>query len=51
MVINPLTDSPFSPWDQHQMAYWNRYSGDLFQVLASPTSTWAYQNGVSDIAG
>jgi hypothetical protein len=51
VVINPLTDSPFSPWDQYQMAYWNRYSGGLFQVSASPTSSWAYPNGVSDIVG
>jgi matrixin len=51
VVVNPLTDSPFSPWDQYQMDYWNRYGGDLFQVSASPTSTWAYRNGVSDIAG
>jgi hypothetical protein len=51
VVINPLIDSPFSPWDQYEMAYWNRYGGDLFRVSASPTSTWAYENGVSDIAG
>jgi hypothetical protein len=51
VVVNPLTDSPFSPWDQYQMDYWNRYSGDLFQVSASPTSSWAYRNGVSDIVG
>jgi hypothetical protein len=51
VVINPLVDSPFSPWDQYQMAHWNRYGGDLFRVSASPTATWAYQNGVSDIVG
>ena len=51
VVINPLIDSPFSPWDQYEMAYWNRYGGDLFRVSASPTSSWAYKNGVSDIAG
>ncbi len=51
VVVNPLTDSPFSPWDQYQMEYWNRYSGDLFQVSASPTPNWAYNNGVSDIVG
>jgi hypothetical protein len=51
VVINPLTDSPFSPWDQYEMAYWNLYGGDLFRVSASPTSSWAYQNGVSDITG
>jgi hypothetical protein len=52
IVINPLpADSPFSPWDQHEMAYWNVYGGDLFRVTASPSATWAYGNGVSDIAG
>jgi hypothetical protein len=51
IVVNPLTDPPFSPWDQEEMAYWNRYAGDLFRVSASPTSTWAFHNDVSDIAG
>ncbi len=52
VVINPLPEgSPFSPWDQHEMAYWNVYGGDLFRVTASPSPTWAYGNGVSDIAG
>jgi hypothetical protein len=51
VVINPLADSPFSPWDEHAMAYWNRYAGDLFRVTESPTASWAYRNGVSDIVG
>jgi hypothetical protein len=51
VVVNPLTNSPFSPWDQYEMAYWNRYSGDLFRVLDPPASTWAYNNGVSDMVG
>jgi hypothetical protein len=52
VVINPLpADSPFSPWDQHEMAYWNVYGGDLFRVTDSPSSTWSYGNGVFDIAG
>jgi matrixin len=51
IVINPLTDSEFSPWDQQEMAYWNLYAGDLFRVSASPTRTWAYGNGISDITG
>ncbi|MFL6258967.1 MAG: hypothetical protein ACJ76Y_04575 [Thermoanaerobaculia bacterium] len=51
VVVNPLTDATFAPWDQYEMAYWNRYSGDLFRVSASPTPTWAYGNGVSDIVG
>jgi hypothetical protein len=51
VVVNPLADSPFSPWDEYEMAYWNLYGGDLFRVSASPTPFWAYRNGVSDIAG
>ena len=51
IVVNPLTGSPFSPWDQYEMAHWNRYGGDLFRVSASPTPTWAYNNGISDITG
>ena len=51
IVINPLTDSEFSPWDQQEMAYWNLYAGDLFRVSAAPTRTWAYGDGISDITG
>jgi hypothetical protein len=51
VVVNPLTDSELSPWDQYEMAYWNRYSGDLFRVQDPPSSSWAYNNGVSDIVG
>jgi len=51
VVVNPLTDPQFSPWDQYEMAYWNRYSADLFRVSAAPTPNWAYGNGVSDIVG
>jgi len=51
VIVNPLTDSEFSPWDQYEMAYWNRYSGDLFRVLDPPTASWAYNNGVSDMVG
>jgi hypothetical protein len=51
VVVNPLTDSEFSPWDQVEMANWNRYSGDLFRVQDPPSSSWAYNNGVSDMVG
>jgi hypothetical protein len=51
VIVNPLTDSPFSPWDTYEMANWNRYSGDLFRVLDPPSPSWAYRNGVSDIVG
>ena len=48
--INPLPPGPFSPADQEAMAYWNLYSGDLFRA-ASPSTQWAYGNGVFDLAG
>ncbi|HEY0514321.1 MAG TPA: hypothetical protein VGH73_20620 [Thermoanaerobaculia bacterium] len=52
ILVNPLTaGSAFSPWDQREMALWNLYAGDLFEVVATPSSTWAFGNGVSDIAG
>ncbi|MEA2560756.1 MAG: hypothetical protein QOH06_2260 [Acidobacteriota bacterium] len=52
IVVNPLLPgTPFSPVDQHQMAYWNVYAGDLFRVSANPTATWSYGNGVFDVAG
>jgi len=52
VVINPLpAGSPFSPWDQHEMAYWNFYGGDILRVTSSPSETWAYGNGVFDIPG
>ena len=52
VVVNPLPpDSAFAPWDQGAMAYWNRYAGDLYRVTATPSSTWAFGNGISDIAG
>lgn len=51
IVFNPLPSSfSFSPADQNQMAYWNRYARDLFRVRAS-TGTWSFGNGVFDQAG
>ena len=50
IAINVLPpDSPFSPHDQHQMAYWNAYAPDLFQVMPDATGSWAYGNGTFDI--
>ena len=49
VVVNPLMDADFAPWDQYQMAYWNRYRKDLFRVSAAPSATWSYGNGVSDM--
>lgn len=52
IVVNPLLPgSPFSPWDQREMDYWNLYAGDLFRVSPTPTADWAFGNGVFDIAG
>lgn len=52
IVVNPLpSSSPFSPGDQYAMSYWNRYGGDLYRVMDPPSPTWAYGNGVFDIAG
>jgi hypothetical protein len=49
IVFSPLPeDSPFSPHDQHQMAYWNAYHPDLFRV-GPPTGLWSFGNGVFEI--
>lgn len=49
IVFTPLPgDSPFSPHDQHQMAYWNSYHADLFRV-GPPTGLWSIGNGVFEI--
>jgi hypothetical protein len=50
IVFSPLpADSPFSPYDQQQMAYWNVYRPDLFRV-GQPTTAWDFGNGVFEIA-
>lgn len=52
VVVNPLpADSPFSPWDQYEMSYWNRYGGEIYRVADPPSPFWSYGNGVFDIAG
>lgn len=52
LVIDPIpAGAPFSSIDQQMMAYWNLYARDLFRVPATPSSSWAYGNGVFDIAG
>jgi hypothetical protein len=43
--------SSFSPYDQYQMGYWNIYAKNLFRVLVHPSPTWAFGNGVFDLAG
>lgn len=52
IVFNQLpSDYPGSPHDQLQMTYWNVYARNLFRVYPNPTGTWAFDNGVFDIAG
>lgn len=49
IVFSPLpAESPLSPYDQHQMAYWNVYRPDLFRV-GPPTAAWDFGNGVFEI--
>jgi len=52
IVVNPLpADSPFSPWDQYEMSYWNRYGGEIYRVADPPSPSWSFGNGVFDMAG
>ena len=53
IVVNqfPPALAPWSPEDQFQMSSWNHYASDVFRVSATPTDTWAYGNGVFDLAG
>jgi len=52
ITFNPLPPgSPFYKEDQKQMAYWNVYARNLFRVAPNPSSTWAFGNGVFDMAG
>jgi hypothetical protein len=52
IVFNSLLPgTPFEGVDEQEMAKWNRYAGDLFQVSPAPRPTWSFGNGVFDIAG
>jgi Matrixin len=52
IVINQFpSDWSWSPEDQRQMAHWNQYASGVFQVYTTPKSTWAFDNGVFDLAG
>ncbi|HET9226923.1 MAG TPA: hypothetical protein VFR31_09665, partial [Thermoanaerobaculia bacterium] len=53
VVFNPLPSNftPWSPNDQAMMAYWNVYASSLFRVYQPSRGTWAWGDGVSDIAG
>jgi hypothetical protein len=53
IVVNQFSPAlaPWSPEDQLQMANWNHYASDIFRVFTNPAGTWAYGNGVFDLAG
>lgn len=52
IVFNPLRSGvPYASYDLQGMAYWNVYARNLFRAYANPTGTWAFDNGVFDIAG
>jgi len=52
ITFNPLLPgSPFYKEDQKQMAYWNVYARNLFRIAPNPSPTWAFGNGVFDMAG
>lgn len=52
IVFNTLLPgTPFEGVDEQEMAKWNRYAGDLFQVSPAPRPSWSFGNGVFDIAG
>ena len=51
IVFNPLPAGfSWSPSDQNQMAYWNRYAKNLFRVITS-TGDWSFGNGRFDMTG
>ena len=47
--VNPVP-SPFSHAGRDQAEYWNVYAPGLFRIQ-SPSASWSFGNGVSDIAG
>jgi len=52
IVFNTLLPgTPFEDVDKQEMAKWNRYAKNLFQVPPAPAATWSFGNGVNDIAG
>jgi hypothetical protein len=53
IVFNPWPDTfsaSLRSHDQFAMSYWNKYA-NIFSVLSNPTSSWAWDNGVNDMAG
>ncbi|HEX5720672.1 MAG TPA: hypothetical protein VF179_31245 [Thermoanaerobaculia bacterium] len=49
IAVNPVPSS-FSQAGRDMAAYWNVYAPGLFQI-ESPSASWSFGNGVSDIAG
>lgn len=41
----------WSPHDQYMMSRWNHHRPDLFRVYTQPDGTWAWGNGVFELAG
>jgi hypothetical protein len=41
----------FSPHDEYQMSFWNTYASNLFRVSRAPSDTWAFGNGIFELAG
>ena len=53
IVVNSFQSSltPWYPEDQYQLAKWNYYAANLFRVYTNPTGTYAWPDGVFDLAG
>jgi hypothetical protein len=53
IVVNnfPSSFTPWSPEDQYQLSKWNYYAANLFRVYTTPTGTYAWPDGVFDLAG
>jgi hypothetical protein len=53
IVVNNFPDSftPWSPEDEYQMSKWNYYASEVFRVYTTPTSTYAWPDGVFDLDG
>jgi len=51
-VINGFPhDWSWHPEEEYQMSKWNQYGGLVFQVFATPTGDWAWENDRFDLAG
>ncbi len=51
-VINAFPhDWEWHPYEEHQLAYWNTYGGNVYLVYQNPTGDWAWGNNRFDLAG